>query len=87
MSNEDDSIRISKQWKIATRDGGEKRLMADYCWSIERDLHNIDQDNQKRENFYRGSYVHEVFIFAVSLLNDLMKIVKFYETNLDDFYH
>ena len=31
-------------------------------------------DNQERENFYLRSYVHEGFISAVSLLNDLMKI-------------
>ena len=32
-------------------------------------------DNQERENFYCSSYVHKGFISAVSLLNDLMKIL------------
>ena len=32
-------------------------------------------DNQKREHFYQSSYVHEEFIFAVSLLNNSMKIL------------
>ena len=27
-------------------------------------------DNQERENFYHGSYVHKGFISAVSLLKD-----------------
>ena len=31
-------------------------------------------ENQERENFYHSSYVHEGFISAISLLNDLMKI-------------
>ena len=32
-------------------------------------------DNQERENFYPSSDVHKGFISAVSLLNDLMKIL------------
>ena len=32
-------------------------------------------DNEERENFYHSSYIHEGFISAVSLLNDLMKIL------------
>ena len=32
-------------------------------------------DNQEREKSYRSSYIHEGFISAVSLLNDLMKIL------------
>ena len=32
-------------------------------------------DNQERENFYNNSNVPEGFISAVSLLNDLMKIL------------
>ena len=31
------------------------------------------RDNQERDNFYDRSSVHEGFIFAVSLLNDLIK--------------
>ena len=31
-------------------------------------------DNQDREKNYHSSYVHEGFISAVNLLNDLMKI-------------
>ena len=31
-------------------------------------------NNQERENFYLSSYVHEGFISADRLLNDLMKI-------------
>ena len=40
-------------------------MMADNYWSIKRDLNNIEII----------SYVHESFISAVSLLNDLMKIL------------
>ena len=29
----------------------------------------------KKENFYHSSYIHKGFISAVSLLNDLMKII------------
>ena len=32
-------------------------------------------DNQKGENFYHSSHVHEDFISAVSLLNNLMKML------------
>ena len=32
-------------------------------------------DNQEKRNFYLCSYIHEGFISAVSLLNDLMKIL------------
>ena len=32
-------------------------------------------DNQERENFYHNSGNHKGFIFAVSLLNNLMKIL------------
>ena len=32
-------------------------------------------DNQEREKFYNNSYVHKGFISAVSLLNDLKKIL------------
>ena len=51
----------------------DKQMMANYCWSIKRDINNFEHDN--RENFYHSSYVHEGFISAVSLLNDLMKIL------------
>ena len=33
------------------------------------------KNNQERENFYCCSYVPKDFISAVSLLNDLMKIL------------
>ena len=33
------------------------------------------RDNQEGENFYHRSYVHEGFISAISLLNNLMKIL------------
>ena len=73
MSKGNDPIRISKQWKSSTRD---KQMMANYYWSIKRDLNNIEHDNQEREKiFYHNSYVHEGFIAAISLLNVLMKIV------------
>ena len=32
-------------------------------------------DNQERENFYLSSFVHKAFISAISLWNDLMKIL------------
>ena len=50
-------------------------MMTDYYWSIKRDLNNIGHDNQEREKFYHSSYVYQGFISAVSLLNDLMKIL------------
>ena len=52
-------------------------------------------DNQKRENIYHCSVVHEGFISAVSLLNDLMKIlvglgiftrVTYFKTLGSDYY-
>ena len=49
--------------------------MADYCWSIKRDLNNIEHDNQEREKFYHSSYVHKSFISSVSLSNNLMEIL------------
>ena len=49
--------------------------MADYCWSIKRGLTDIEHENQEGENFYHSSSVHRGFISAVSLLNDLMKIL------------
>ena len=42
-----------------------KRMMAEYCCSIKRQLNNIEHDNQKRENFYHSFYVHKGFISAV----------------------
>ena len=50
-------------------------MRANYCWSIKRDITLNMTDNQERENVYHGSYVHEGFISAVRLLNDLMKIL------------
>ena len=32
-------------------------------------------DNQERENVYHSYYIHEGFISAANLLNDLMKIL------------
>ena len=40
----------------------DKRMMADYYWSIKRDLNNIEHDNQKREKIDQSSYVHKGFI-------------------------
>ena len=51
----------------------DKQMMADYCWGIKRDLNKIEHDWQSRKRFF--IYVHEDFISAVSLLNDLMKIL------------
>ena len=48
-------------------------MMADYCWSIKRDLNNIEQDRYSRKK--KISIVYDGFISAVSLLNDLMKIL------------
>ena len=63
MSKENDSIKISKQYNGA-----------DYYWTIIRDLNIIEDDNQERD-FYHSSCYYEGFISAVSLLNDLMKII------------
>ena len=53
-----------------------ERMIADYCWCIKRDLNNIEQDIQPRKRtIYNSSNVHEAFISAVSLLDDLMKIL------------
>ena len=57
--------------------------MADNSWSIKRDLKKTSNitDNQERENFYYSFYVHEGFISALSLLNDLIySIVLFLKT-------
>ena len=53
----------------------DKRMMADYCWRIKRDLNKIEHENQERKTFYHNSNVHEDFIFAVSLFTDLVKIL------------
>ena len=50
-------------------------MMTDFSWSIKSVLNNIKHDNQEREKFYHSPYAHEGFISAVSLLNDLMKIL------------
>ena len=50
-------------------------MMPDYCYSIKRDLNNIENNNQVREKFCDSSFLHEGFISAVSLLNDFMKIL------------
>ena len=65
-------IKIMEELYLGRRD---KRMMADFYWSIKKDLNNIDNDNQEREKFYHWPYVHEGFISAVSLWNDLMKIL------------
>ena len=57
--------------------------MADYCWSIKRDLNNSEYDRQSRKRKFLPEYFHESFISAVSLLNDLMKIL----VGLDIFNH
>ena len=54
-------------------------MIANYCWSIKRNLNNIEHDRQSRNR----SYVHEGFISAASLLNDLIKIL----VGLDIFNH
>ena len=61
-------VHFQEQW--------DKQMMANYCWSIKRDLNNIKHDRQSRKKiFYHSSYVHKGFISAVSLLNDLMKML------------
>ena len=49
-------------------------MVADYCWSIKRDLKKTfnETDNRDSENSY---HVYESFISAVSLFNDLIKIL------------
>ena len=50
----------------------DKRIMADYCSSIKRDLNNIEHERQSRKiDFYHSSHVYEVFLSSISLLNDL----------------
>ena len=49
----------------------DKQMMADYFWK--RDLKNIKHDRKRK--FYHSSYVYKDFISAVSLLNDLIKIL------------
>ena len=41
-------------------------------------------DNREREKFYYNYYVHKGFISAVSLIDDLMKILIFYHVILKD---
>ena len=54
----------------------EKQMIAGYCCSIKRDLHNVEHGRQSRKKFfYHSSYVYEGYISAVSLLNDLMKTI------------
>ena len=51
-------------------------MMADYCWSIKRDLNNIENDKQSRKRKSLPYFLCPLgFISAVSLLNDLMKIL------------
>ena len=50
-------------------------MVADNRWSIKKDSNNIEHDNQEIENFYYSSDVHEGFISALHLSNDLMKIL------------
>ena len=52
----------------------DKWMMADFCWSLKRDFNNIEHDRE-REHFYHSFYVNKGFTSAVSLLNDLMKIL------------
>ena len=51
--------------------------MVDYCWSIKKDLNDIEHDKQSREKFFffPNSNIHKGFINAVSLFNDLIKIL------------
>ena len=76
MSNEqgEQFHQDSKTMEAHNQRQYDKQIMPDYSLSIKRDLNNIEYDNQEREKFYHSSYVHEGFISAVSLLNDLMKI-------------
>ena len=50
-------------------------MVSNCCWNIKRDLKLNMRDNQETENFYHSSYIDEGFISAVSLLNDLMKLL------------
>ena len=51
-----------------------QNLVNKSCWN-QSIFNNIEHDRQEKEIFYHSSYVHEVFISAVSLLNDLKKIL------------
>ena len=46
-SKKNDFIGISKQRYQGRWD---KRIMADYIWSIKKDLNNIEHNNQKKKN-------------------------------------
>ena len=42
----------------------DKQMIADYCWSIKRDLNNIEYDRQSRKRkFLPKLYVHQIFFF------------------------
>ena len=46
----------------------DKLVMANYCWTIKRDLNYIEHDRkQRKRTFYHISYVLEGFISTVSL--------------------
>ena len=66
MSNEQGEWFHQDNKTMEERNQGwwDKRMMADDCWSIKRNLNDIEHDNQERENFHR-SYVHKGSIFAV----------------------
>ena len=76
MSEENDSIKISKQWKSATIDDEtNKWWLITAGVSKETKIALNMTDNQERENSYHSSYVQEDFISAVILIIDLMKIL------------
>ena len=62
-----DSIRISKQWKSATRDGGTNEWgLTTARVSKGTYITSNMTDNQKGENFYYSSYVREcLFLFLL----------------------
>ena len=75
MKKRNNSICISKQWMSATGDASINEWWLTTVKVSKKNFKNIEHDIQQRENFYHGSYVHKGFISAVSLLNDLMKIL------------
>ena len=76
MSKENDSIRISKQWRRAIRNvGTSKRWLTTSRVSKETQITLNMTKNQERQNFYHSPYAQFFFISAVISLYDLMKIL------------
>ena len=69
ISQEKDSIRISKQWKSATRD------KKSWLTNAERYLNNIEHNRQSRKWKILPSFLCSRRFYFCCLLNSLMKII------------